>query len=275
VPIALGAVLLISPPELAIVGVSKIRLHVGTAAWVNPPGERVRRGAGSHLAHYSKTFDAVEINTSFYRSHRYATYERWRDVTPPNFCFSVKMPRSITHECALRRCRSELRQFLSEVHGLGKKLRVILVQLPANLIFESGVAARFFEALVANSSFRVACEPRHGSWFGSGAEDLFRHYDIARVAADPPKHPGGDRPGGSHNLVYYRLHGSPKVYYSAYTDEFLSRLATTIRGTSAISEDRWCIFDNTALHQGWSNAQYLLTLLHWNPTVESARNTGR
>jgi len=171
------------------------------------------------------------------------------------------MPRSVTHECALRRCRSELRKFIDEISGLGRKLSVILVQLPASLAFESRVSGHFFELLAAHSSVRLACEPRHPSWFSARASDFLQRHGIARVAADPSKNPGGDLPGGSRNLVYYRLHGSPKMYYSAYSADFLSRLATQIRGSISITDDVWCIFDNTARHEAWPNAQQLLGLL--------------
>jgi uncharacterized protein YecE (DUF72 family) len=234
---------------------------VGTAAWANPPRERPQRGSASHLVHYSKSFNAVEINSSFYRSHRRETYERWRDITPAMFRFSVKMPGSITHECALRRCSRELQQFLSETSGLARKLGVVLVQLPASLAFETRVAGRFFDSLAALSSARVACEPRHTSWFTARADDLLQRHGIARVAADPSKNHGGTQPGGALNLAYYRLHGSPRTYYSAYSAEFLSHLATQIRGLNAVTRDVWCIFDNTARHEAWPNAQRLLSLL--------------
>jgi uncharacterized protein YecE (DUF72 family) len=182
-------------------------------------------------------------------------------MTPTNFRFSAKMPQSVTHECALRRYQPELRQFLDEISGLGRKLSVILVQLPASLPFESRVAKRFFESLAAHSSVRVACEPRHASWFNARASDLLERYGIARVAADPTANPGGDEPGGACQLIYYRLHGSPRIYYSAYSVDFLSRLATKIHESSAITKDVWCVFDNTALYEAWPNAQQLLKLL--------------
>jgi uncharacterized protein YecE (DUF72 family) len=247
--------------ESTIARRKSVRVHVGTAAWANPPRERVQRGSVSHLAHYSKSFNAVEINSSFYRSHRRETYERWRDITPADFRFSAKMPRSVTHECALRRCRSELRQFLDEISGLGRKLGVILVQLPASLAFEASVSKRFFELLATHSSVRIACEPRHSSWFSARASDLMQRHGVARVAADPSTNPGGSLPGGSCRLVYYRLHGSPKLYYSAYSADFLSRLAAQIRGSRSITDDVWCIFDNTARHEAWPNAQQLVSLL--------------
>jgi uncharacterized protein YecE (DUF72 family) len=119
-----------------------VRCRIGIASWNNPPAERERRAAGcSHLEHYAACFDCVEINSSFYRSHRRATYERWRDSTPPTFAFAVKVPRAVTHECALRGCERELSAFLEEVTGLGAKLGVLLVQLPPSLEFDSRCAA--------------------------------------------------------------------------------------------------------------------------------------
>jgi len=175
--------------------------------------------------------------------------------------FSVKVPRSITHDAGLRHCRVELRQFLQEIAGLGRKLGVILVQTPASLEFDSRVAARFFASLVAAAPCGVACEPRHPSWFTSRAEAALVRHDVARVAADPAKIPGADTPGGVRSLLYYRLHGSPRMYYSAYSEDFLRALSTKVQTASAMSRQIWCIFDNTALYESWTDALQLRRLL--------------
>lgn len=233
-------------------------IYVGTAAWSNPPAERLRRKDGaSHLEHYGAQFDAVEINSSFYRSHRRITYQGWREATPPQFRFSVKMPRTVTHDCALRNCRAEIEQFLAEVAGLGRKLRVILVQTPASLVFEGAVASRFFEALSSPKTYQIACEPRHPSWWTPRADAVLRRHGVARVAADPARTPEAASPGGAKRLVYYRLHGSPRMYYSAYSAEYLRTLATTVTTSSSETREVWCIFDNTARHASWDNAQLL------------------
>ena len=65
--------------------------------------------------------------------------------------------------------------------------------------------------------------------------------------------PAAAEPGGWDGLVYYRLHGSPKVYYSAYPDEYLEALAKTLV-RAAKSADVWCIFDNTAAFAATENA---------------------
>lgn len=233
-------------------------VYVGTAAWSNPPAERLRRDDGaSHLEHYATQFSAVEINSSFYRSHRRTTYQSWRDATPAQFRFAVKMARTVTHDCALRNCRAELKQFLAEVAGLDRKLRVILVQTPASLAFDAAVVSRFFRALNTPKSYQIACEPRHPSWWTPRADAVLRRHGVARVAADPAKTPEAASPGGAKRLVYYRLHGSPRMYYSAYSAEYLQTLATTVTTANSKAREVWCIFDNTARHASWDNAQQL------------------
>src|ERR1700722_10325672 len=104
---------------------STLPLRIGTAGWNVPSryAERMPRN-GSHLERYASQLNAVEINTSFYRPHRRKTYERWARSTSPNFSFSVKMPRAITHDLRLANCDTLLDRFLAEVTGLGEKLGV-------------------------------------------------------------------------------------------------------------------------------------------------------
>jgi uncharacterized protein YecE (DUF72 family) len=238
------------------------KTYIGTAAWSNPPAERLGRAAGcSHLQHYAMRFNAVEINSSFYRSHQRDTYLRWAESTPAAFRFSVKAPRSVTHESGLRHCRAELRQFLDEVAGLGGKLGVILVQTPASLAFEAGVARPFFASLTAAGLCEIACEPRHPSWFTPKAEAALKRYGISRVAADPARIAGAGEPGGAQSLIYYRLHGSPKMYYSAYSESFLHEQSEKMKALAATSKQVWCIFDNTARFESWNNGLELRRLM--------------
>ena len=238
------------------------KTYIGTAAWANPPTERSNRAGGySHLQHYATHFNSVEINSSLFRSHQRDTYARWAQSTPTGFGFSVKAPRSVTHECGLRHCRVELRQFLEEVAGLGRKLRVILVQTPASLAFEARLATRFFASLAAASPCPIACEPRHPSWFSPRAQAVLERQGVSRVAADPARTAGAAEPGAARKLTYYRLHGSPRMYYSAYSAEFLRKLSVRLKASSATSKEVWCVFDNTVLYEAWGNALQLRELL--------------
>jgi uncharacterized protein YecE (DUF72 family) len=238
-------------------------IFVGTAGWANPPFEREQRASGqSHLQHYAALFNAVEINSSFYRSHQRSTYERWSANTPAGFGFSVKAPRSVTHDCGLRHCRSELEQFLQEIAGLGRKLRVVLVQTPASLEYDARVAVRFFKTLIAGCSAQIAFEPRHASWLAPRVQSKLSEIGVFRVVADPAKIADAGRPPDVGRLIYYRLHGSPRMYYSAYTPEYLTGLSNEIRALTARADEVWCLFDNTARHESWGNAQSLRRLLN-------------
>jgi uncharacterized protein YecE (DUF72 family) len=79
------------------------------------------------------------------------------------------------------------------------------------------------------------------------------------VAADPAPAPGAEHPAGWHGLVYYRLHGSPRMYYSSYEPAVLSGVADALRTSTAA--ERWCIFDNTARGAAVENALAMRALL--------------
>ena len=230
-------------------------IRIGTAAWSIPKENAAAfPTTGSHLERYGAVLNAVEINTSFYRPHRPTTYERWAASVPEDFRFAVKVPKTITHEFRLKDAGALLDRFLSEVSGLGPKLGPLLVQLPPSLAFMPGIADRFLNDLRSRVEGSIVCEPRHASWFTPGIEALLEELRIARVAADPPPLPGADEPAGWRGLSYYRLHGSPKIYYSAYGQQYLEGIAKRIVEDAAASIETWCIFDNTAAFAATGNA---------------------
>jgi len=221
-------------------------VRIGTAGWSIPAAVAGRfPGEGSHLERYARVMNAAEINTSFHRPHKRATYERWAASTPDTFRFSVKVPRLLTHDQRLADPEAVLDRFAGEAAGLGEKLAVILVQLPPSLKFDEGLAAAFFEALQARIDAAVACEPRHPDWFMPETDAWMADRRIARVAADPAKPSGAESPGGWRGLTYVRLHGSPRMYYSAYSPEVLADTVETLRKEAA-DAPTWCILDNTA-----------------------------
>lgn len=222
-------------------------VRIGTAAWSIPKEHAASFPvAGSHLERYSAVLNAVEINSSFYRPHRTATYERWAASVPESFRFAVKVPKAITHELRLKDADDLLDRFLSEVSGLGPKLGPLLVQLPPSLRFEDGIADTFLSELRSRVEGPLVCEPRHASWFMPEVESLLDELRIARVAADPAPVSRADKPGGWRGVSYYRLHGSPRIYYSAYSPEYLAAMAERIASDAAAEIETWCIFDNTA-----------------------------
>ena len=243
-------------------------MYIGTAACSLPralasefPGE------GEHLERYARRFPCVEINSSFYRPHRIETYARWAAMTPPHFRFAVKLPRAITHDARLRGVQKLQQEFLAQIAGLGDRMGVLLVQLPPSLPWEARVATAFFDLLRESWAGPVACEPRHATWFTPAADRALVRLRVSRAAADPARRPEAARPGGwlgpegdgAGALLYYRWHGSPRMYWSAYDEAWLARQAAELAGWPAGSVP-WVIFDNTAAGAATGNALALQSL---------------
>lgn len=234
-------------------GTHTARIRVGTAGWGIP---RHVAGAfpseGSLLERYGRVFDAVEINSTFKRLHRQDTFERWAGSVDADFRFSVKFPNAITHEARLIGVERPVEIFLEAVSALAPKLGPLLLQLPPSLAFDAHAFGGFCAHLRACGDYSIACEPRHASWFEPWIDRWLDDRQIARVAADPDPHPGAGTPGGWRGLSYYRLHGSPRVYYSPYQTDALTALNTRLRRDEAIAV--WCVFDNTASGAAATNA---------------------
>ncbi len=258
-----------TPIDFHVPSVDVARVRIGTAGWSIPRAVAAEfPGEGSHLARYARVLQGAEINTSFYRSHRPEVYAKWAAQTPPGFRFAVKLPRSITHDQRLRAARLPLQRFLAEVAGLGERLGVLLVQLPPSLVFEARPVRSFFTLLSGMHAGPVVCEPRHATWFEPAADRLLVKLRVGRVAADPARSPAAAVPGGwlgpagdgAGAVVYQRWHGSPRMYYSAYGDDWLHAQAARLRRWPQ-GTDRWCIFDNTASGAAASDALRLRACL--------------
>jgi uncharacterized protein YecE (DUF72 family) len=223
-------------------------IHLGVAGW------NIRREhgdcfepTGTHLQRYASTFNSVEINSCFYRPHRVTTYERWAASVPGHFRFAVKLPRTITHKAKFVDALPLLDAFLAEIAGLKEKLGPILVQLPPSFAFEKEIVVAFLAELRSRFTGQLVIEPRHETWFNDQVEKILDDLQIARVAADPARVPEAATPGGFAGIVYYRLHGSPRIYYSAYSQDYLDQISAALLEHAARGAVVWCIFDNTAL----------------------------
>ena len=243
-----------------------MQFFCGTAGWTVPKqhlplfAASAEAAKGSHLERYASRLCCVEINSSFYRTHRRDTWERWAAVTPDDFRFAVKAPKTVTHTAQLVNAGGALLEFFDGVCALGHKLGPVLVQLPPKLAFDEEVAQEFFTTLRELHQGGVVLEPRHASWFSPSVDRLLRGFEVARVAADPPK--GSEmaaQPGGWPGLCYWRLHGSPRTYYSEYDNHWLRTFAERLQLFEELSEakETWVIFDNTALGHATANAIWL------------------
>lgn len=176
-------------------------------------------------------------------------------VDPGQLQVPLKLPKAITHQRKLVEAGEPLEDFLTGARLLGKKLGPILVQLPPSLAFDPGLANSFFTTLRDRHAGPIVCEPRHASWFADDADALLKASTIGRVAADPAVVPAAAEPGGWREPAYYRLHGSPRKYFSAYEEESIRRLASVLEEAAG---EVWCIFDNTASGAAAGDALNLL-----------------
>ncbi|MEO6518893.1 MAG: DUF72 domain-containing protein [Pseudoxanthomonas sp.] len=237
-------------------------VKVGCAGWSIPSAHTHLFGPGdSMLARYATRFPVVEINSSFYRPHQIKTYQRWAAAVPRAFQFSVKLPQTISHGLRLRGTGMLLDQFLPHAEGLGPKLAGFLLQLPPSLVLDARVAAAFFRSFRRRSDAALVCEPRHPSWFTARAEDLFERHQVSRIAADPARVPAAATPGAKTAWPYWRWHGAPRMYYSAYSSQALQVLARQVQTYRMNPRAPWLILDNTAHGFAVANAASLQNLL--------------
>jgi uncharacterized protein YecE (DUF72 family) len=232
------------------------KIRVGIAGWSLAPSYRAPEALTTQLERYATYFDCVEINSSFYRSHRITTFSRWADCVPAEFRFAVKLPKTITHVRRLVSCADEVTRFCATVAGLKDKLGALLVQLPPSLVYDEAAATATFGQLRHASSAAIVCEARHPSWLGPEVDQVFRAAGVARVFADPPIDPLLQPVLAAKSFSYLRLHGQPRRYYSAYSSEYLAGLASRLRPARG-GAGAWCIFDNTASGAAWPNALQL------------------
>ena len=221
---------------------------------VDPAGVGISfDSAGTHLQRYARSLRCAEINSSFYRPHAAATYAKWRDSTPPDFRFAVKMPRTITHELKLQDAREPLVAFLAQTDGLAQKRGPILVQLPPSLSFDATVVIPFLDLVRQVYDGPVVCEPRHATWFSPPVASLLEHTESHE--SRPIRHRCRQQPfprAGRASPIFgcTAHHGSPGHDTTRTTSR---RLRLTVRSIATAAEV-WCVFDNTASGAAIENA---------------------
>ncbi len=237
---------------------AQVLVRIGTAGWQLPADLRPAGSDRSALTKYAELFNMVEVNSCFYRYHMPRTYERWAASVPADFRFAVKMHRDVTHVHRLERF-SAAKDFLESVSPLGDRLGPVLVQLPPSLAYMEE-HADFFEALRETHEGDVVLEPRHSSWNAQEVVQMLVQHRITRVTADPPLSGERFKPLGGGKLNYFRLHGSPVMYRSTYSEAELERVAGHLLKSRRAGKHVYVVFDNTASGAAASNALVLQQL---------------
>ena len=205
-----------------------------------------------YLHHYSKTFDAVEINSTFYRKPNQKTLQNWHEVTPERFRFFIKMPKNITHDARMDNVSGLVDEFCKYIASeLKEKFSGFLFQLPPSFVFSDANLQKITTAL--NNMYLNVVEFRHPSWWNEEAQLVLSGKNIVFSGVSIPKNIPDDVIVNHPDVLYYRLHGKPVLFKSEYSEEFLQALAAQIKRTDRAS---YVFFNNTWGLSAIRNAQY-------------------
>lgn len=240
------------------------KVNIGTSGWhykhwvgdFYPP----KFPAAEMLKWYSDRFATVEINNSFYRLPTEEALQHWYEITPKNFCFSVKASRFITHIKRLRDPENAIENFLSRVSVLREKLGPILFQLPPHWHVDEERLELFLNALP--KKYRYAVEFRDLTWYVPNIYAVLQRHNTAlcihdwRAAQWPIEFTA--------DFTYVRFHGPSGTYNGNYSDSMLRKWATQVRQWKSQLSKLYLYFNNDQGGHAIRNAQQLLGYLKEN-----------
>lgn len=236
-------------------------VHIGTSGWNYPhwKGRFYPQDCPKTrwLDFYATQFHTVEVNATFYRLPKPATFTTWKHKTPKNFTWAVKANRFITHVKRLKDVNEPLDRFYRCASELGHKLGPILFQLPPSLAYDEELIRDFVDRL--DPRYRHVLEVRHPSWIQDSFFSLLEQRNVAFAISDTAgRYPFHD--AVTARFVYIRLHGSQKLYRSCYSREELETWADRIRSWN---RETFIYFDNDAEAHAPHNARELHELLEF------------
>jgi uncharacterized protein YecE (DUF72 family) len=214
-----------------------------------PPGLPVREW----FNYYSSRFATLELNVTFYRFPQLAMLQGWYTKSPERFSFAVKAPRLISHYKQFKDCEDLLRDFYMVCgKGLKEKLGPLLFQFPSRLAYDPGILQRIISGM--DPSFQNVVEFRDISWWNKKVYAALETKGIIFCGVSYPGLPDEVIVNGP--VVYYRFHGIPKLYHSAYDEATLKKMANSVLRKSNVKEV-YCYFNNTAAVGAIANARWL------------------
>lgn len=248
-------------PLLKFEIMQKGSVFIGTSGWsykhwkgIFYP-EKLRNN--EYLEYYSKSFNTVELNSTFYRLPIKNVFKNWHEKTPKSFHFSAKLSRYITRNLRLKDAKEPLANFMDNSLTLGEKLSVVFAQLPGNFKKDKKRLGDFLKLLKRKGRF--AFEFRHISWFDEEIYETLRGQNLGIVIADSDRWPSKEVI--TSNFIYLRFHGRNGLYSGNYSDSTLSIWAKKIKDWKNSGYDIYAYFNNDFNAYAVKNALKLKVLL--------------
>ncbi|MCC8424725.1 DUF72 domain-containing protein [Mucilaginibacter sp. UR6-11] len=205
---------------------------------------------------YATQFSTLELNVTFYRFPRLEVLQSWYAKAPADFRFAVKAPKAITHFKQFHGTADMLSSFYNTIRdGLGEKLGPVLFQFPPRFHYDPERLARVLGQL--DRGFENVLEFRHPGWWCEEVYSALRSKQVSFCGMSHPELP--DEPIVTGPVAYYRFHGVPELYRSAYTESELATFAGRLKAIPGVQQ-AWCYFNNDAAVAAIPNARTLLQL---------------
>jgi uncharacterized protein YecE (DUF72 family) len=239
-------------------------IHIGTSGWsydhwidVLYPRDAPSR---DRLPLYARSFDTVELNSSFYRWPRLNTFKYWRQRLPDAFRLSVKAPRGLTHSKKLYAPETWIQRIATSWHELSDKRAVLLVQLGPGHARDDARLEYFLQSLPP--WIQTSVELRHPSWNHQRVFALLEDHATAYCVMSGANLPCVLR--ATAPFVYVRLHGpdSHHLYAGSYSDADLRWWADRLHEWAALGKEVFAYFNNDGYGHAVDNARTLRELVH-------------
>jgi uncharacterized protein YecE (DUF72 family) len=201
----------------------------------------------SRLTYYSSLFNSIEINSSFYKIPQSKTVAKWAGEVSPQFRFTFKLYKEITHNKDLEINKDVVEHFFKSIHAVGEKKGCVLIQFPPGidkdyLIKLNSLLKCIHEA--EGNDWKIAVEFRNKSWYNDATYNLLNMFNSTLVMHDIPK---SATPMIDHqcDFLYIRFHGPTGNYRDSYPENYLSEYATYVNEWINEGKKVFMYFNNT------------------------------
>lgn len=245
------------------------KVYIGTSGWSYPHWAKgvfypKSVPAQDWLTYYSSIFNTVEVNSTFYRLPNPSLLQKWIKITPPDFVFSVKVWRRISHDLRLKNIHKELHDFYECILPLKEKTKVYLLQMPPSFIPEPGLLEDFF--LTWSEIFQetlLAVELRNKKGFCEEIYGVMQKYNISLCLEDY-KGCGIDDVITA-DWIYIRRHGPTGRYQGEYSLQQIQTDAKKIKKWLQSGINIFVFFNNDFGGYAPKNALQLMKLISPKP----------
>ncbi len=213
----------------------------------------------TRLHYYSRIFNSIEVNSTFYKTPLHSTFEKWAAEVPDDFRFTTKFSKEVSHAKESKYDPVLIAKFLEAASGLGNKKGCMLIQFPGkvNLQYFNHVEKilGLFRDHEASEGWQLAMEFRNQSWYISETIEMLNEHNTAMVIHDFSKAKISANTGSA-NFVYIRFHGPTGNYRDSYTEQVLDEKVSMIKELLYSGKDVYTYFNNT-MGGAFENARYL------------------